>query len=109
MMGVLWSLWHLPAFFTPGLPHQFMPMPLVLPFIATFGVFMAFLFNRTGESVVATMAAHLSLNISTGMGGASLSSPVFWGALLVIMGTLAVLGTVTLSGDARRENVMRGV
>lgn len=80
-MGVLWSLWHLPAFFTPGLPHQFMPMPLVLPFIATFGVFMAFLLNRTAESVLATMAAHLSLNISTGMGGASLSSPVFWGAL----------------------------
>jgi membrane protease YdiL (CAAX protease family) len=95
MMGVLWGLWHLPAFFTPGLPHRFMPMPLVLPLIATFGVFMALVFNRTGGSVLATMAAHLSLNISSGIGGTPFSSPVFWGALLAIMGTIAIVGSVT--------------
>src|SRR5687768_1416689 len=40
VMGLLWALWHIPAFFDPNLPHQFWPMALVLPFIMFFGVFM---------------------------------------------------------------------
>jgi membrane protease YdiL (CAAX protease family) len=44
---------------------------------ACFGVFMAFVFYRAGESVIATILAHLSLNISTAMGGVRLSSVVF--------------------------------
>jgi membrane protease YdiL (CAAX protease family) len=91
VMGVFWSLWHVPAFFDPNLPHQFMPMMLVLPFTAFFGVFMAFVFNRAGDSVLATMSAHLSLNIMTGLGGAALSSPMFWGVLAVLFGVLAVV------------------
>jgi membrane protease YdiL (CAAX protease family) len=96
VMGILWSLWHLPAFFTSGLPHQVMPMLLVLPFITFFGVFMAFVFNRAGESVLATMAAHLSLNIMTGVGGAEFSSRVFWGVLMGVFGLIAVPVTIKL-------------
>ena len=104
-MGILWSLWHLPAFFTSGMPHQFMPMLLVLPFAMFFGVFMAFVFNRAGESVLATMAAHLSLNIMTGVGGAEFSSRVFWGVLMGVFGLIAVPVTIELrarDGDERK-------
>jgi membrane protease YdiL (CAAX protease family) len=92
-MGVLWSLWHVPAFFTPGLPHQFMPMWLVLPAVACFGVFLAFVFNRAGQSVLATMAAHLSLNVFSGIGGIEFSSPVFWGVVAAGMAGAAILAT----------------
>src|SRR5688572_30937357 len=51
VMAILWSLWHVPAFFFPGMPHQMMPPASGLLSIAFFGVFLAFVFNRTGGSV----------------------------------------------------------
>src|SRR5688572_26057213 len=77
IMGLLWALWHVPAFFDPSLPHQFMPMVLVLPFIVFFGVLMGILFDRAGGSILVTISAHLSLNIAMALGGASLSSAVY--------------------------------
>jgi hypothetical protein len=94
VMGVLWSLWHVPAFFDRTMPHYFMPMMTVLPFIVFFGVFLGFLFNRAGESVLATMTAHLSLNIMTGVGGAELTSGAFWWTLAGLFGVIAVAITV---------------
>jgi uncharacterized protein len=92
-MALLWALWHVPAFFTPGMPHRTWPVISVLLFIGLFGVFLAFLFNRTGQSVLATMLAHLSLNIMLALGGVRLSSVVFWRILAGIYGALAVLAT----------------
>jgi uncharacterized protein len=114
MMAMLWSLWHVPAWFDPTLPHHTMPMIPTLSFIVFFGVFLAFVFNRAGESVLATIAAHLSLNIMTGFGGVQLSSTVFWGALAVIFGLLAVVITLgarmrplgqTANRDGQRDDL----
>ena len=99
VMGILWSLWHVPAFFDRSLPHYFMPMTLVLPFIAFFGVFMAFTFNRAGESILGTIPAHLSLNITLALGGVSLTSRIFWGTLSVAFGAIAALATIAWSRD----------
>ena len=101
IMGTLWSLWHVPAFFSPALPHYTMPMSLVLLFVVAFGVFMGFVFNRAGESVLATMAAHLSLNIMHGVGGAALTSPMFWGVQAAVFGVVAVV--VTIAGVKRHH------
>ena len=97
VMAILWSLWHVPAWFNPWLPHRTMPMASTLFFIASFGVFLAFVFNRAGGSVLATILAHLSLNIMTALGGVHLSSVVFWRTLAGIFGVLAVLTTVVMS------------
>jgi uncharacterized protein len=108
IMGVLWSLWHVPAFYDPTLPHYFMPMLLVLPFTAFFGVFMGLMFNRAGGSVLATMVAHLSLNIMTALGGVSLASSVFWGVLALVFGVIAIWMTLTfrpLTLQRRQEYV----
>ena len=55
VMASTWAAWHLPAFFTPGMPHQFIPMPSFLLTVASFGVFLAFLFNKAEQSVLPTM------------------------------------------------------
>ena len=94
IMGGLWSLWHVPAFYDPTLPHYLMPMLIVLPFVLFFGVFMGFMFNQAGGSVLATMVAHLSLNIMTALGGASLSSSMFWGVLALVFGVIAISMTL---------------
>jgi hypothetical protein len=52
-----------------------MPMMVLLPFVAFFGVFMAFTFNRAGESILGTIPAHLSLNIMLALRGAAFTSP----------------------------------
>src|SRR5688572_16191685 len=103
IMGTLWSLWHVPAFFEPTLPHYTMPMWLVLLFVVFFGVFMGFVFKRAGESVLATMAAHLSLNIMHGLGGAALASPMFWGVQAAVFGVAAVV--ITIASRTHRQRV----
>jgi membrane protease YdiL (CAAX protease family) len=95
IMGGLWSLWHLPAFLNPNMPHYFMPKAATLPFIAFFGVFLAVVVKGSGGSILATMLAHLTLNIMTGFGGVRLSSVTFWGTLAVIFGTCALLTTIS--------------
>jgi len=94
LMGMLWALWHVPAFFTPGMPHQFMPLASSLALIALFGVFLALMFNQAGESALPTMLAHLSLNVMFGVGGVNLSSVVFWRTMAGIYGAIAVLAIV---------------
>jgi membrane protease YdiL (CAAX protease family) len=92
LMAVLWSLWHIAGFFFPGTPHyQLIPMAPFLLFIVLFGFYLAFIFNRTGESILATILAHLTLNISLGAGGVQLSSPVFWWVLVGMYGMFALL------------------
>jgi membrane protease YdiL (CAAX protease family) len=92
-MGVLWALWHVAGAFFPGTPLQIAPPALFLLVIATFGVFLAFLFDRT-RSVLPTMAAHLSLNVTLGLGGAQITSPTFWRTLASIMVASAIIITV---------------
>jgi membrane protease YdiL (CAAX protease family) len=94
MMGVCWALWHLPAWFDPNLPHHMFPLLPAMISIATFGVFMSFVFFRSGGSVLATIAAHLSFNVMTGLLGVNLASPVFWWVLAGLFGAFTVTWTV---------------
>ena len=50
VMAISWALWHLPAFFFPGLPQQHLPPVAFLLMVAAFGIFLALLFNRTATS-----------------------------------------------------------
>lgn len=97
-MAVLWSAWHVPAFFTPGMPHPTMPMMWALTTVLLFGVFLAFVFFRAGETIGAPLLAHVSFNIMSGLGGAQLSSPVLWRTLA---GTFAVVAFITLVASPR--------
>lgn len=95
-MAILWSLWHVPAFLFPGMPHATMAFVPTALFTAFFGVWLAAVFYRTGGSVLATMAAHLGLNATQGVGGVDLSSGVYLWSLAGLFGVLAVIGTVVL-------------
>jgi uncharacterized protein len=109
IMSALWSAWHVPAFFEPSLPHYTMPMGLVLAFILFFGAFMGLLFQRTGASILATIAAHLSLNIMTAIGGASLDSSVFWGVMACSFGVMSCLGTIWIRARIQSPKLMAPV
>lgn len=102
LMGAAWALWHLPAFFTPGMPHQTFPLVWTLLFIMAFGAFMGLLFQAAGQTILITIAAHLSLNITTAMGGVNLSSPIFWGSLAVAFWTIAGVWSLSMRRGARQ-------
>jgi len=109
-MGLLWALWHVPAFFDPSLPHQFWPMALVLPFIVFVGVFMGILFDRVRGSILVTISAHLSLNIAMALGGASFLSLVYWGVLVTVFGVIAIVMTLRpRAASLRNETVVPDV
>lgn len=90
-MAVLWTVWHIPVFLAPEAPHDVFPLIPALLVITLFGVFMAVVFDRAGESVLATVAAHLSLNTGMAYLGAQFTSPVYWWILAGIFGVFATL------------------
>jgi membrane protease YdiL (CAAX protease family) len=78
LMGVLWSLWHLPAFFFPYMPQQQVSAPAFLIAVAAFGTFLALVYEKTNGHVLATMIAHFSLNATLALGGARFTSTLWW-------------------------------
>jgi hypothetical protein len=87
-MGVLWSLFHLPAFFFPYMPQQQVSAPAFLLAVAAFGTFLALVYEKTNGHVLASMLAHFSLNAALAMGGARFSSTLWWflAASFVLLG-----------------------
>jgi uncharacterized protein len=94
--ATLWSLWHVSSFFFPGMPQQSVPPLLFLLPVAFTGVFLGVVFMDAGDSVLATMAGHLSVNITMALRGADASSLVFWWTLCAVYGGVALAGTVRL-------------
>jgi membrane protease YdiL (CAAX protease family) len=105
LMAFFWSVWHLPAFFFPGMPHQMMPAAANLLFTMFFGVFLAWVFRRTAGFVLAPMLAHLALNVSSGIGGAQFTSGVLWWMLVAIFGAIAILGSIASRQSATKPEV----
>jgi len=98
VMAITWALWHLPAFFFPGMPQQHMPPIAFLLMVAAFGIFLALLFNHTRGHLVSTMLAHLSFNMSLAVGGAILGSVFIW-TLAFIFSIVATIALAMLSAE----------
>ena len=73
----------------------------MLTLIALFGVFLAALFYRAGDSVLPTMAAHISLNVVLGIGGVNLASFAFWMTMVVLTAPVAF---VSLMWSSARQH-----
>jgi len=95
VMGVLWSLWHLPAFFFPYMPQQKVSAAAFLIAVAAFGTFLALVYEKTNGHVLATMVAHFSLNAALALGGARFGSTLWWflatGFVLIAIWSLTAL------------------
>jgi membrane protease YdiL (CAAX protease family) len=95
VMAIAWALWHLPAFFFPGLVQQHMPPAAFLLMVAAFGIFLALLLNRTRGHLVSTMLAHFSFNMSLAVGGAIPGSAFIW-TLAFIFSMIAIFSLTRL-------------
>ena len=100
VLGVIWCCWHIPLFFLPGSSQRGIPFPIYLMLVVTLGVYFTWLYNNARGSLIITVLAHFSFNLSGGFiaGTLGLLPPMVLyiaaGSLLV----LTVIGVIVYSG-----------
>lgn len=62
LLGVIWALWHLPLFFVHGADTYHQPFFLYTVQVTAISVAMAWLYARTGGSLLLTMLLHAAVN-----------------------------------------------
>lgn len=67
VLGVIWALWHLPLFFLPGTDTVSQSFPIYLLGVTALSVAMAWLYWRTGGSLLLVMLMHASVNNTSGI------------------------------------------
>jgi len=65
ILGVIWTLWHLPLFFNPATGYSITPFWVFLVFLLPVSILITWVFNSTGGSVLLVMILHAVLNAST--------------------------------------------
>ncbi len=76
LLGVIWALWHLPLFFLPGGGSEGQSFPIYLLHVTALSVAMAWLYWKTGGSLLLVMLMHASVNNTTDIVPAALPNAV---------------------------------
>ena len=89
VLGVLWALYHLPSFFLSGMPLE--NAPLITFMVGTVGinVFISWIFNHTGGSLLMMFLFHFALNLMGNVTGIY-SAPALFGLLAAIYCVVAI-------------------
>lgn len=66
-LGVIWAAWHVPLFLLPGTDVQGQPFIPFMLAVTALSVAMAFLWARTGGSLLLVMLMHAATNNTTGI------------------------------------------
>lgn len=67
ILGVVWSLWHLPLFWIPGNFHQTIPLPLFLLQSVGLTVLYTWMYNNTQGSLLLAHLLHAASNTTLGV------------------------------------------
>ena len=67
ILGIIWGVWHLPAFIIAGTPQDNMSFPLFMIGVVALSVLMTWAFRGTGGSVLAAALIHWTFNTCTDM------------------------------------------
>jgi membrane protease YdiL (CAAX protease family) len=96
ILGVIWCCWHIPLYFQAGSSQQGIPFPVYLMLVVTLTVYMTWLYNNTRGSLIITVLAHFSFNLSGGFiaGTLGLLPPM---ALYIAAGALLVVSVVAVT------------
>ena len=67
LLGVVWAVWHLPGFFIPGNANTGQSFPVFLLQVTALSIALAWLYWRTGGSLLLAMLMHAAVNNSSGI------------------------------------------
>ena len=62
IVGAMWACWHLPLFFIPGADTSGQSFPVYLLSVTALSIALAWLYWRTGGSLLLTMLMHAAVN-----------------------------------------------
>jgi membrane protease YdiL (CAAX protease family) len=94
ILGAVWALWHLPLFFMPDTGSQGQSFAIYLLSVTATSVAMAWLYWRSGGSLLLTMVMHAAINNTSEIVPAALPSA---GGVFTLAGTSVAWWTVVLS------------
>ena len=89
ILGVIWGVWHLPAFILAGTPQNNMSFPLFMIGVVALSVLMTWAFKGTSGSVLAAALIHWTFNTCTDMTQMPLA--------LVSVGVLVIAAAVVVA------------
>jgi len=72
ILGLIWGVWHLPSFFLSGMAQAGLSLPLFLLNAVFLSIFVTWIFEHTGGSVLITVLIHYTVNICASMIGVTL-------------------------------------
>lgn len=67
VVGILWGVWHLPLFYLPGADKYGQSFPLYVAGVMAFSVALAWLYGKTGGSLLLMMLMHSAFNQTIGV------------------------------------------
>lgn len=67
VLGVVWGLWHLPAFLVAGTPQHGLPFPAFVLLTIEYSVLLTWLCLHAGGSVLIATLCHGSINLFQGL------------------------------------------
>lgn len=111
VLGTIWFVWHLPAFFVAGTPQDALSLPAFFVSALSLSILATWLFQSSNGSVLPSLLLHLTANFSLNYLGAPM---VQFSALLavvavgVVIATGATLGTRAGSPAKAGEKEFRG-
>ena len=87
ILGVIWFVWHLPAFFISGTPQNGLALPAFFGSALSLSILATWLFLKTRGSVLPSIFLHLTANFSLNLLGAPL---VWFSGLLAILALIVI-------------------
>jgi membrane protease YdiL (CAAX protease family) len=67
ILGAIWGVWHLPAFFVSGLPQSGLSIPIFLFGALCMSILATWIYRHTNGSVLSVVLFHYMANVSTGL------------------------------------------
>ncbi len=93
-LGIIWALWHLPLFYIDGSGSTGQSFPLYTSHVTAVSVAMAWLYWRTGRSLLLVMVMHAAVNNTTSI---VVSAVPGASSVWTLNGSLVAWATVGLS------------
>lgn len=72
VIGLIWSLWHLPLFIYFPSATGHLPIGYYIPLVTMFGILFAWIYNRSNGSVLLCILLHAGVNFSIGVLGSDI-------------------------------------
>lgn len=93
LLGVIWGLWHLPAFYVSTLSQSQMSLPIFLLGAASLSVVTCWFFLRSKGSVLVAILCHLMANHANDITGGTFNQMTI--GLAVVAAVLVLTGQLT--------------